>query len=171
MGMKYLTRVWTELPLVRPCKRTKITVPTTGIKFKGRYITYLIKAFGVNFSKGDFISLPNFAMGSLKFPDLSWRPSERIAVCLLTTKTPSNVSTKASWIRKVLESSVISVELSLRVRRIVVKAARGPLTKTSTASCGRYVKMNMKAMTPTDRVIVGANFERRGFHKVRWLTK
>jgi hypothetical protein len=66
---------------------------------------------------------------------------------------------------------VISVELSLRVRRIVVKAARGPLTKTSTASCGRYVKMNMKAMTPTDRVIVGANFERRGFHKVRWLTK
>jgi hypothetical protein len=65
----------------------------------------------------------------------------------------------------------MSVELSLSVRRIVVKAARGPLTKTSTASCGRYANMNMKAMTPTDNVIVGANFERRGFHNVRWLRK
>jgi len=63
------------------------------------------------------------------------------------------------------------VELSESVRRIVVKAARGPLTKTSTASCGRYAKTNMKAITPTDKVIVGANLERRGFHKVRWLRK
>jgi hypothetical protein len=45
------------------------------------------------------------------------------------------------------------------------------LTKTSTASCGRYAKTNMKAITPTEKVIVGANLERRGFHKVRWLRK
>ena len=94
-----------------------------------------------------------------------------MAVCLLATKTPSNVSTKASWIRKVLERSVMSVELSLNVRRIVVKAARGPLTKTSTASCGRYANMNMKAITPTDKVIVGASLESNGFHKARWLRK
>jgi hypothetical protein len=146
-------------------------VPTTGIKFKGRYITYLINAFGVNFSKGDFMSLPNFAIGSLKLPDFSWRPSARTAVCLLATRTPSNVSSKASCIRNVLERRVIKVELSLSVRRMVVKAARGPLTKTSTASCGRYAKINMKAITPTDKVIVGASFESKGFHKARWPRK
>jgi len=66
---------------------------------------------------------------------------------------------------------VISVELSLRVRRMVVNAARGPLMKINTASCGRYVKINMKAITPTDRVMVGVIFESRGFHNVRWLRK
>ena len=134
-------------------------------------MTYLIKAFGVNFSNGDLMSLPSLAMGSLKFPDLSWRPSDKMAVCLLATKTPSKVSTKASWIKNVLESSVMSVELSDSVNSTVETAARGPLTKTSTASCGRYANMNMKAMTPTDKVIVGASFERRGFHSVRWLRK
>lgn len=141
------------------------------MKFNGRYITYLINALGVNFSKGDLISLPSFAMGSLKFPDLSWRPSARTAVCLLATRTPSKVSTKASWIKKVLERSVMRVELSLSVSRTVVNAASGPLTKTKTASCGRYANMNMKAITLTDKDIVGTSFESNGFHNVRWLRK
>jgi hypothetical protein len=76
--------------------RMKTTVPTTGMKFNGRYMTYLIKAFGVNFTKGDLMIFPNFAIGSLKFPDFKRRPSANTAVCLLATKTPSNVSTKAS---------------------------------------------------------------------------
>lgn len=128
---------------------------------------YLTIAVGVNFSNGLLTSFPSLAMGSLKFPAFSCRPSERTAVCFLATRTPSNVSTKASWIKKVLLSNVIIVELSDRVKRIVVNAAKGPLTKTRTASCGRYVKMNINAMTPTDRDIVGRSFERRGFHSER----
>ena len=58
------------------------------------------------------------------------------------------------------------MELSLSVRRMVVKAARGPLTKTRTASCGRYANTNMKTITATERDIVGISFERSGFHKV-----
>lgn len=141
------------------------------MKFRGRYITYLTNAFGVNFSNGDFISFPSFAIGSLKFPDFSCLPSARTSVCLLATKTPSNVSTNASCNRKVRERRLIRVELSLRVKRIVVKAAKGPLTKTSTASWGRYATTNMNAITPTDKVIVGASFERRGFHSDLWLRK
>jgi hypothetical protein len=29
--------------------------------------------------------------------------------------------------------------------------------------CGKYVKMNMKATTPTDKVMVGMSLDRRGF--------
>lgn len=39
---------------------TKIAVPTTGMKFKGRYMTYLMRAFGVNFSNGDLRSFPSY---------------------------------------------------------------------------------------------------------------
>jgi hypothetical protein len=63
------------------------------------------------------------------------------------------------------------VELSERVRRIVVAAASGPLTSARTAACGRYAKTNMNAITPVESVKVGASFERRGFHKELWLRK
>jgi hypothetical protein len=29
----------------------------------------------------------------------------------------------------------------------------------------------MNVTTPSDKVMVGASFERRGFHKARWLRK
>jgi hypothetical protein len=45
----------------------KTTVPTIGMKFKGRYITYLMNAFGVYFSNGDFKSFPSLPIGSLKW--------------------------------------------------------------------------------------------------------
>jgi hypothetical protein len=63
------------------------------------------------------------------------------------------------------------VELSLKVRRIVVIVANGPLKNTRTASCGRYVKININESTPTDRVAVGASFESKGFHNERWLRR
>ena len=85
--------------------------------------------------------------------------------------TPSNVSVRASWIKKVREITLIRVELSESVRRIVVKAASGPSTKTMKASCGRYVKKNMLVITTAESPIVGMSFERRGFHNARWLTK
>lgn len=63
--------------------------------------------------------------------------------------------------------TLIKVELSLNVRRIVVNAASGPLTKTRTASCGRYANTNMKRTTPRERPMVGTSFERSGFHSSR----
>ena len=66
---------------------------------------------------------------------------------------------------------LIRVELSLRVSRIVVNAARGPLTKTRTASCGRYANKNINATTTTESENVGTSFERSGFHSVLWLIK
>jgi hypothetical protein len=73
--------------------------------------------------------------------------------------------------RNVLERIVMRVELSLRVRRAVVKVAKGLLTKTRTASCGRYAKANIPAITATDKDIVGASFDIKGFHNARWLRK
>lgn len=73
--------------------------------------------------------------------------------------------------RNVRERIVMIVELSLRVRRIVVKAARGPFTKARIAICGRYVKMNMNATTPIESVMVGTSLERRGFHSDLWEKK
>lgn len=32
-----------------PCSKTNRTVPTTGMKFNGKYMTYLIRDFGENF--------------------------------------------------------------------------------------------------------------------------
>jgi len=85
--------------------------------------------------------------------------------------TPSKVSTKASCSKNVRERRLIRVDDSLRVRRIVVKAAKGPLTNTSTASCGRYATKNMATTTTTESESVGASLERRGFHNDRWLKK
>lgn len=66
---------------------------------------------------------------------------------------------------------MIRVDDSLRVSRIVVKAARGPLTNTSTASCGRYATKNMATTTTTERDKVGTSLDRRGFQRERWLRK
>lgn len=131
------TRVCTELPRVFPCRITKMTVPTTGIKFSGKYITYRTMAFGVNFSKGFLINLPSLAIGSLKLPPLISLPEASTSVWCLETRTPSNVSTSASWIKKLREMRLMIVEDSDSMRRMVVKAASGPLTKTSTATWGR----------------------------------
>jgi hypothetical protein len=67
----------------------------------------------------------------------------------------------------VRDRRVIRVELSLSVRRMVVRAANGPLRNTRSANCGRYVKININEITPTERVVVGASFESRGFHNER----
>lgn len=53
-------------------------------------------------------------------------------VSFLATKTPSNVSTNASAIRKFFDTNVMMVELSLRINSTVVNAASGPFTKNST---------------------------------------
>jgi hypothetical protein len=55
-----------------------------------------------------------------------------MAISFLDTKTPSNVSTKASAIRKFFERRVMRAELSLRINRTVVNAASGPFTKNNT---------------------------------------
>lgn len=144
-----------------------MTVPTTGIKFSGRYMTYLTRAFGVNFSNGDFNNFPSLPIGSLKLPALSCLPSETMAVWFRESRTPSNVSRCASCSRKVRDMILIKVELSLKVKRMVVRAANGPLKNTRTASCGRYVNMNINETTPIERVVVGASFESIGFHKQR----
>jgi hypothetical protein len=48
--------------------------------------------------------------------------------------TPSNVSSRASLINRLLLSTLVMVELSLRTRRIAEKAARGPLKTAMTAA-------------------------------------
>jgi hypothetical protein len=88
---------------------------------------YLIIPFGVNFSYGDLASRPSFEMGSP--PDLICRPSATTLLSFSAISVPSNVSIKASGIKKDLESEVMIVELSLRMRRMVVKGANGPLMK------------------------------------------
>ena len=112
-----------------------MTVPTTGIKFKGKYIKYLIKAVGVNFINGCLTSFPSFAMGLL--PALICLPLETRSVVFFETKTPSKVSVRAPSIKKVLLRMVKIVELSLRTRSAALIAARGPLVKAMTAVCGK----------------------------------
>ena len=63
------------------------------------------------------------------------------------------------------------VELSLRTRMAALMAARGPFVKAIIAACGTYVNRNMNVVTPRPRVMVGANLETRGFHKLRWERK
>lgn len=96
---------------------------------------YLTRAFGVNLENGFLISFPNLAIGSL--PDFSCRPSLTTSLAFLANRVPSKVSTRASWRRKFREMILTMVELSLRTRRVVVRTAKGPFTKTRTASCGR----------------------------------
>lgn len=142
---------WTSFS---PCKRMKITVPTTrtknvrnllgwygrsqtdspGMKFNGKYMTYRIMPLRLNRSNGFFRILPSLWMGSP--PDLSCRPSLTRLVAFFDTSVPSKVSSSASWTMKFLDKIEIMVELSLRIRSTVVNTASGPLTKTSTASCG-----------------------------------
>lgn len=76
---------------------------------------------------------------------------------------------------------MVKVLLSLRTSKAVVMAARGPEVKKSTASCGTYVKLDLKSafavdmglpvayahrnisvVTPTPRVRVGARRESSG---------
>lgn len=80
--------------------------------------------------------------------------------------TPSNVSINASSknIDRLIRFEM--VELSLKTSSIVDKAARGPLKIASTAACGRYVKRNMKVVTLMPVAMVGASFDRKGFHKL-----
>lgn len=63
------------------------------------------------------------------------------------------------------------VVLSLRTSRLVVITASGPLTKTRTASWGRYVNANMPPMTPVERKIKGPSLERNGAHSERWVRR
>lgn len=100
---------------------------------------------------------------------LQYQPSPILAMS--SKLTPSKVSTKAPSIRKLRERMLMRVELSLSVKRTVVMAESGPFTTASAAACGRYVKTNMKVMTPTERVMVGTIFFIRGFHNSLWLKK
>ena len=119
-------------------------------------------ASGANLANGFFINLPSLAMGSP--PDFICLPSDTRFVQSRESRVPSNVSISASSIRKVLESRLMMVELSLRVRNAAVTAATGPEVKAITAACGRYATTNMKIVTPRLRVRVGVSFETRGFH-------
>lgn len=60
----------------------KRTVPTMGMKLRGRYMKYLIIAEGVNLAKGFFASLPRRAMES-EPPEVMERPSFTISVWFL----------------------------------------------------------------------------------------
>lgn len=132
-------------------------------------MTYRISAFGLYFWNGLFRILPNLAIGSR--PGFNSRPSLTIPVALRDTKVPSKVSRSASCRKKLRETTLTMVELSLRMRRTVVTTARGPLTKTRTASCGRYVKKNMPPITAADKLSVGTMRDANGFHRARWLRK
>lgn len=96
---------------------------------------YRNKAFGVNFEKGLLRILPNFEIGSL--PDFNCLPSLTITVEFLATSVPSKVSRRASCKRKLREMMLMIVELSLSIRKAVVKTAKGPLIRTRIANCGR----------------------------------
>ncbi len=89
-------------------------------------------AEGVNLAKGRVMSLPNLAIGSL--PALTCLPSDTRSVHSHETSVPSNVSTRASCMRKVLEMRLMMVELSLRVSKAADIAARGPLVKAIMAA-------------------------------------
>lgn len=136
-----------------------------GIKLRGRYMIYRTNALGLNFSKGLRRIFPSFCMGSL--PERISRPSPTTAVAFLERRVPSKVSRSASWSNHPRATVLMIAELSLRIRSTVVKTASGPLTKTSTASCGRYVNANMLPMTPTESVMYGPSLERNGFHSDR----
>lgn len=143
----------------------KAAVPKTGMKLRGRYMTYRIRAVGLNLVKGLLSVLPSRAMGSL--PDLTSRPSRTMLVALREISVPSNVSSIASCKIQLLESRLMIVELSFKTRMTVDTTAKGPLVKTSTANCGRYVKANMPPMTPADTVMSWPSLDVKGFHSDR----
>lgn len=109
-----------------------MTVPTTGMKFRGRYMIYRMIAVGVNFANGFLISFPSRAIGSP--PALICLPSETRFVHSFESSVPSKVSIRASSIRKVRERRLMIVELSLRVRSAAEKAAMGPDVNAITAA-------------------------------------
>ena len=146
-----------------------MTVPTIGMKLSGRYMTYRINAFGVNFAKGFFSIFPSRAIGSP--PALICLPSESRFVHSFESSVPSNVSMRASSMRNVLERRLMRVELSLSVRSAAEKAAIGPEVKVMTAACGRYATKNMKVVTPKLNVMVGTSFDESGLHSALWERK
>lgn len=105
-----------------------------GMKLSGRYMKYRTRALGLNPEKGLLRIFPSLAIGSL--PAFNSLPSLTRLVVSLETRVPSKVSSRASWRRKFRDRTEMMVELSLRMRRTVVKTARGPFTKTRIASCG-----------------------------------
>ena len=126
-------------------------------------------ALGLNLAKGSVMKLHNLAAGS--FLKLGSWPSETRFVQPRANKVPSNVSTKASSMRKFLDNRLTIEELSLIVSSAALIAASGPETKAMAAACGRYAKVNMKVVTPTLMVRVCVSFETRGFHNSRWKMK
>ena len=101
-----------------------MTVPTTGMKFRGRYKMYRMMALGANLANGFLINFPSRAM--LSPPALICRPSDTKLVHSRETNVPSKVSISASSIKKDLDSRLIMVELSLRVSSAALMAAIGP---------------------------------------------
>lgn len=89
-------------------------------------------------------------MGSV--PGFSSLPACNVAVAFLATRVPSKVSRRASWTSQFLDTIFVIVELSFRTKRMVLTTAKGPSTKTRAASCGKYVKVNMAAVTLIVRV-------------------
>jgi hypothetical protein len=117
------------------CKTSQNTVPNERLwsKFLERRLEELSKLQGVSYHCSQLFQMQaKVTLLIESVPDLSWRPSETTPVSFLDTKTPSKVSTKASAIKKFFESTVMRVELSLRINSTVVNAARGPFTKKST---------------------------------------
>jgi hypothetical protein len=126
-------------------------------------------ADGVNLASGLAISFPSRAIGSP--PDLTCLPSDTRSVHSRETRVPSKVSTRASWMRNVLEMRLMMVELSLRVSKAAEIAARGPLVKAMIAAWGKYAKTNMKVVTPTLSVNVETSLDVSGRHRLLWAEK
>lgn len=125
-------------------------------------MTYLTRAVGLNFEKGLFSVLPSLEIGSL--PELTSRPSRTMVVAFLEMRVPSKVSRIACCRIQFLEMMLTMVELSLRTSKAVVTGARGPLVKTRTANCGRYVRANMPPTTVADTARYGPILDVNGFH-------
>ena len=154
-----------------PCRVTNIAVPITGMKFSCKYIRYLIIALGVNFWKGLAASFPRRAIESPALLDFTVRSFATSEVSPRATRVPSKVSIRDSSIRRALARTMVNVLDSLRTSKMVVKAAIGPCVKTSMASCGRYVNVNIAIVTPRPRDIVGISLERSGFQRLRCVKK
>jgi hypothetical protein len=85
---------------------------------------------------------------------------------VLNVLTPSKVSRMASSRKRPRVRAFVNVALSDNTSSIVDTTANGPFTSVRIAACGRYVKMNMNAVTPTAVVRVGSNFSTNGFHRL-----
>jgi hypothetical protein len=125
---------------------TKMAVPTIGIKFRGMYMKYRTSALGENFSNGEWNIFPSCYESAMVRPpgrndsnkltlliasplDFTSRPADTMPLSLRANRVPSKVSTNASATIKFLESWLMMVELSLKMRTMVENAAHGPFTK------------------------------------------